>query len=168
MIIFLTYGEGNDKIMASDHPFSLKDIANALQPNKMEELTGKPKIIMINASRGNKLNKSVSFNPSGETTGEASTESKISTAVAYNLENYTLYDKDIGCGYSGFYPLNADFLFCYSTYDSRHNVNHRVSMKVIIFRLNFQIICPSAMNTVRGLFKNFAMYLIRIKKVQLK
>ncbi|XP_037049607.1 caspase-3-like [Bradysia coprophila] len=118
MVVFLTYGEGNDKIMASDHPFSLKDIANALQPNKIEELTGKPKIIMINASRGNKLNKSVSFNPAGGTSDGTPTDSKISTSVAYNLENYALYDKDIGCGYSGFYPLNADFLFCYSTYDN--------------------------------------------------
>lgn len=116
MIIFLTYGEGNDKIMASDHPFSLKDIVKTLQPNKLNELTGKPKIIIINASRGNKLNKSISFNESS--VAGTSTESKISTAVAYNLEKYALYDKDIGCGYSGFYPLNADFLLCYSTFDS--------------------------------------------------
>lgn len=119
MIIFLTYGEGNDKIMANDHPFSIKDIVNTLQPNKLKELTGKPKIILINASRGNKLNKSVSFNESAATAGTGSTpESKISSSVAYNLENYALYDKDIGCGYSGHYPLNADFLLCYSTFDS--------------------------------------------------
>lgn len=118
MIIFLTYGEGNDKIMASDHPFSLKDIVSALQPNKMEDLTGKPKIIMINASRGNKLNKSIPFNQSVATT-EPTAESKISSSVAYNLENYKLYDNDIGCGYSGYYPLNADFLLCYSTFESK-------------------------------------------------
>lgn len=119
MIIFLTYGEGNDKIMASDHPFSLKDIVNTLQPNKMKELTGKPKIIIINASRGNKLNKSISFNESAAAAaGETSTESQISSSVAYNLENYSLYRKDVGSAYSGFYPLNADFLLCYSTFDS--------------------------------------------------
>lgn len=118
VIIFLTYGDGNDKIMASDHPFSLKDIVNTLQPNKMKELTGKPKIIMINASRGNKLNKSISFNESAASSAGTSTESKISSSVAYNLENYALYDKDVGCGYSGFYPVNADFLLCYSTFES--------------------------------------------------
>lgn len=118
MIIFLTYGEGNDKLMAADHPFSLKDILSTLQPNKMKELTGKPKIIMINASRGNKLNKAVPWNVSAEASVEAPKETKISTSVAYNLENYNLYDKDVGCGYSGFYPINADFLLCYSTFES--------------------------------------------------
>ncbi len=117
LVIFLTYGEGNDKIMASDHAFSVKDIIAALQPNKMEELTGKPKIIMINASRGNKLNTSILFNETASVpTAGPSVESKLSTAVAYNLENYSLYDNAIGSGYSGFYPLNADFLLCYSTY----------------------------------------------------
>lgn len=121
MIIFLTYGEGNDKMMAADHPFTLKDILHTLQPNKMKELTGKPKIIMINASRGNKLNKAVPINASAvpaATEAEQSVETKISSSVAYNLENYRLYDKDVGCGYSGFYPLNADFLLCYSTFES--------------------------------------------------
>lgn len=119
MIIFLTYGEGNDKIMAADHPFTLKDIVHTLQPNKMKDLTGKPKIIMINASRGNKLNKAVPVNESAASNApQTSVETKISSAVAYNLENYNLYDKDVGCGYSGSYPLNADFLLCYSTYES--------------------------------------------------
>lgn len=123
MIIFLTYGEGNDKLMAADHLFSVKDILSTLQPNKMKELTGKPKIILINASRGNKLNKAVPWNVSAETasetTPETSTETKISSSVDYNMENYKLYDKDIGCGYRGFYPVNADFLLCYSTYESK-------------------------------------------------
>jgi len=118
MIIFLTYGEGNDKIMAADHPFSLKDIVNTLQPNKMKEMTGKPKVILINASRGNKLNKSVLLNESTAASGGTSTESQIGSYVAHNLENYSLYDKDIGCGYSGYYPLNADFLLCYSTFEN--------------------------------------------------
>lgn len=121
MIIFLTYGEGNDKIMASDHSFCIKDIVNALQPDKMEELAGKPKIIIVNASRGNKLNKSVSLNESAATAGatSTSTEMKMSSSVAYNLQDYSLYDKDNGCGYSGCYPLNADFLLCYSTFESK-------------------------------------------------
>lgn len=104
--------------MASDHSFCIKDIVNDLQPSKIPELTGKPKIIMINASRGNKLNKSIEFNETAAI-GGTSTESKISTSVAYNLENYNLYDNEIGCGYSGFYPENADFLLCYSTYESK-------------------------------------------------
>lgn len=142
MVIFLTYGEGNDKIMANDHPFCLKDIANALQPDKIEDLTGKPKIIMVNASRGNKLNKSVLFNPTEETAGGTAIESKISTAVAYNLENFALYDKDTGSGYSGFYPLNADFLFCYSTYDSKH-IEHRHSGISMKYTISFQYIYRS-------------------------
>ncbi|KAJ6641774.1 Caspase-6 [Pseudolycoriella hygida] len=120
MIIFLTYGEGNDKIMASDHAFSIKDIVHDLQPNKMEAMTGKPKIIMVNASRGNQLNKTVPLNENAAVGGHSRqpSESKISSSVAYNLENYELYNKDVGCGYSGFYPLNADFLLCYSTYEN--------------------------------------------------
>jgi len=117
IIIFLTYGEGNDKIMAADHPFALKDVVSALQPSKIKDLTGKPKIVMINASRGSKLNKSYPLNGSAAV-AETAPETKISTSVAYNLENYTLYDKDVGCGYSGFYPENADFLLCYSTFDN--------------------------------------------------
>lgn len=167
MIVFLTYGEGNDKFMASDHSFCIKDVVNALQPDKMKELTGKAKIIMVNASRGNKLNQSVRFNESAAvtaaetSTGTSSTESKISTSVAYNLENYSLYDKDIGCGYSGHYPLNADFLLCYSTFESKKYQIPCFNQKTKFFKKkkHFQIIYRFVMSMVRGLFKNFVMFL---------
>lgn len=44
---------------------------------------------MINASRGNILNKAVQINENAKT-ANSSLETKISTSVAYKLENYKL------------------------------------------------------------------------------
>ncbi|XP_020786173.1 caspase-6 [Boleophthalmus pectinirostris] len=94
MLVFLSHGE-QDHIYAYDGKISIQDITAMFKGDKCQSLAGKPKIIMLQACRGDKHDNPVK--PSDDVDNMMKTNEVVVDASAV----HTL-------------PAGADFIMCYS------------------------------------------------------
>lgn len=59
MVFILTHGEANDKLMAQNDSYNLYEFLEHFTPTALKSMAGKPKLFIVQACRGRKLDRGV-------------------------------------------------------------------------------------------------------------
>ncbi|KAG8233290.1 hypothetical protein J437_LFUL012225, partial [Ladona fulva] len=58
LVAFMTHGEDNDYLFATDYTFKIDEVVERFKSDRVPSLAGKPKIFLIQACRGKKMDES--------------------------------------------------------------------------------------------------------------
>lgn len=61
MVVILTHGEQNDILWAKDTTYCLYDLIEQFKPSLLQSMAGKPKIFVVEAPRGDKIDYGVNL-----------------------------------------------------------------------------------------------------------
>lgn len=123
MVVFLTNGMENDQLMARDTSFYLYDFIEYFTPAKLPAMAGKPKMFIVQACRGGKIDQGVELRKTVSSwtsctwrASSSSTFSVSSDVIACSQLAEDAVSDPLEQQHSFSYPEFADFIIAMSSH----------------------------------------------------